>query len=276
MARIVIVHGAFNELWGPNELKARWLPAVRDGLWHHGVQIDADDVDVCFYGDLFRHHPGTDEERQLEQSRAGVADLLSDLGGDAIAGLAQAAGEATFDRTVDLATAMLTEPDLHDELRARIEDEISDDTRVLVAHSLGTVLSYGALALHDDWPVHTFVTLGSPLAVPMVFNSLEPAPVDGRGVWPGSVQRWVNVRALNDKACETCLADHFGPRVEELVIDNGHRAHAARALSELKADRRRHRRRFGDIRAELNFSGGRVPPVDPDRSSFRWARMLLT
>ena len=226
MARIVIVHGAFNELWGPNELKARWLPAVRDGLWHHGVQIDADDVDVCFYGDLFRHHPGTDEERQLEQSRAGVADMLSDLGGDAIAGLAQAAGEATFDRTVDLATAMLTEPDLHDELRARIEAEISGDTRVLVAHSLGTVLSYGALALHDDWPVHTFVTLGSPLAVPMVFNSLEPAPVDGQGVWPGSVQRWVNVRALNDKACETCLADHFGPRVEELVIDNGHRAHA--------------------------------------------------
>ena len=69
MARIVIVHGAFNELWGPNELKARWLPAVRDGLWHHGVHIGADDVDVCFYGDLFRHHPDTDEDRRLEQSR---------------------------------------------------------------------------------------------------------------------------------------------------------------------------------------------------------------
>ena len=40
MARIVLVHGAFNELWGPNELKARWLPAVRDGLWHHGVELD--------------------------------------------------------------------------------------------------------------------------------------------------------------------------------------------------------------------------------------------
>ena len=66
------------------------------------------------------------------------------------------------------------------------------------------------------------MTLGSPLAVPMLFNSLEPAPVDGLGVWPGSVQRWVNVRALDDKACETCLADHFGPRVEEQVIDNGH------------------------------------------------------
>ena len=226
MARIVIVHGAFNELWGPNELKARWLPAVRDGLWHHGVQIEADDVDVCFYGDLFRHHPGSDEDRQREQSRAGVADMLTELDGDAIASLSQAAGDAMFDRTVDLATAMLSETDLHDRLRARIEAEIRDDTRVLVAHSLGTVLSYSALTQHDDWPVHTFVTLGSPLAVPLVYNALEPAPVDGQGVWPGSVQRWVNVRALNDKACETSLADHFGPRVEELVIDNGHRAHA--------------------------------------------------
>ncbi len=226
MARIVIVHGAFNELWGPNELKARWLPAVRDGLWHHGVEVEAEDVDVCFYGDLFRHHPGSDEDRQLEQSRAGVADMLADMGGDAIAALGQAAGEATFDRTVDMATVMLTEPDLRDRLRERIEAEISADTRVLVAHSLGTVLSYAALVQHDDWPVHTFVTLGSPLAVPLVFNGLEPAPVDGQGIWPGSVQRWVNVRAVGDKACGLSLADRFGPRVEEVVIDNGHRAHA--------------------------------------------------
>src|SRR5271154_2937930 len=122
MAGIVIVHGAFNELWGPNELKARWLPAVRDGLWHHGVEIEADDVAVCFYGDLFRHHPGTDEERQLEQSRAGVADMLSEMGSDAIAALSQAAGEATFDRTIDLATVMLAEDDLRVRLRTRIED----------------------------------------------------------------------------------------------------------------------------------------------------------
>jgi hypothetical protein len=59
MAKIVVVHGAFNELWGPNELKSRWLPAVRDGLWHHGVELADDDLAVCFYGDLFRRAPGT-------------------------------------------------------------------------------------------------------------------------------------------------------------------------------------------------------------------------
>jgi hypothetical protein len=226
MARIVIVHGAFNELWGPNELKARWLPAVRDGLWHHGVEVEADDVDVCFYGDLFRHHPGTEEEKQLQRTRAGVADALTEMGGDAIAALSEAAGEATFERTVDLATVMMAAPDLRDRLRARIDAEVTADTRVLVAHSLGTILSYTALAAHDDWPVHTFVTLGSPLAVPMVFGGLEPAPVDGRGAWPGSVERWVNVRAVGDKVAPFPLSGKFGPRVEEFVIDNGHRAHS--------------------------------------------------
>jgi predicted alpha/beta hydrolase family esterase len=226
MARIVIVHGAFNELWGPNELKSRWLPAVRDGLWHHGVHVEADDVDVCFYGDLFRHHPGSVEDRQLLESRAGVADLLTEMGGDSIAALCEAAGEATFDRTVDLANQMMNEPGLQDRLAERIEAEIADDTRVLVAHSLGTVLSYNALAGHDEWPVHTFVTLGSPLAVPVLFNSLTPAPVDGQGVWPGSIERWVNVRAVGDKAAGLSLVEKFGPRVEEHFIDNGHRAHA--------------------------------------------------
>jgi hypothetical protein len=27
-------------------------------------------------------------------------------------------------------------------------------------------------------------------------------------------------------ACESPLSDHFGPRLEEFVIDNGHRAHS--------------------------------------------------
>ena len=170
--------------------------------------------------------PAATRTANCKQSRAGVADALSEMGGDAIVALGQAAGDATFDRTVDLANRMMNEPDLQDRLQERIEAEIAEDTRVLVAHSLGTVLSYNALAVHDDWPVHTFVTLGSPLAVPVMFNSLKPAPVDGQGDWPGSVQRWVNVRAVGDKAAGLSLVEKFGPRVEEHFIDNGHRAHA--------------------------------------------------
>jgi pimeloyl-ACP methyl ester carboxylesterase len=111
-------------------------------------------------------------------------------------------------------------------MRGRIEPLIGAETRVLVAHSLGTVLSYMALAAHPQWPVTTFVTLGSPLASPMVATMLDPPVVDGAGQWPGSIERWVNVRALGDKAAAVPMAERFGARVEDVLVDNGHRAHA--------------------------------------------------
>jgi pimeloyl-ACP methyl ester carboxylesterase len=120
-----------------------------------------------------------------------------------------------------MVTIMATTPDL----RARAEAMVDDDTRVIVSHSLGTLLSYMALCNHPHWRVHTFVTLGSPLASPMIFERLDPPPIDGKGQWPGSIERWVNVRAIGDKAAAFPLREKFGPRVEEVLIDNGHRAH---------------------------------------------------
>jgi pimeloyl-ACP methyl ester carboxylesterase len=124
-----------------------------------------------------------------------------------------------------MVTIMATTPDLRDRVRARAEPVINDDTRVIVAHSLGTLVSYMGLCNHPDWRVHTFVTMGSPLASPMMFDQLDPPPVDGVGQWPGSIERWVNIRAVGDKAAAIGLTEKFGPRVEEVMVDNGHRAH---------------------------------------------------
>ena len=89
---------------------------------------------------MFRRMPGTEKEQRLEQSRAGVAEALSDLtGGNAIAALGQAASDAAFDRTVDMVTIMMTDADLRPRLRSRIEAVVDDETKVIVAHSLGTV-----------------------------------------------------------------------------------------------------------------------------------------
>lgn len=54
VARVVGVHGAFHQLWEPNQIKSRWLPALQDGLVHAGTEIDPDDFAVAFYGDVFR------------------------------------------------------------------------------------------------------------------------------------------------------------------------------------------------------------------------------
>lgn len=231
MARIVLVHGAFNELWGPSELKARWLPALRDGLWHHDTEIDEDDVAVCFYGDLFRNDPERDDLEAFERSRAGVSEMLAELAGDSFAeALGQAASEAAFDRTVDMVTVMQTRPDLRDQIGDRLAAVLGDDTRVVVGHSLGSVIAYRQLARHPEWAVPTFVTIGSPLGSPMIHGLLDDV-VDGRAPWPGSVQRWVNVAAVGDRAAAVAeLADLFGAdgearRIEDRRVDNGHRAH---------------------------------------------------
>ena len=226
MARIVMVHGAFNELWGPNELKARWLPALRDGLWHHGVVVDDTEVAVCFYGDLFRRDPEV-ADAEFETSRAGIAESLSNLAGEeGLAALSQAANAAAFDRTVDMVTTMATNPDLRAQILERMRTVVDADTRVVIGHSLGSLVAWSALCVSPEWRVDTLITLGSPLGAPMVFDGLRPAPVDGLGAWPGSVRRWVNVAAVGDRAAAVSeLAPLFDPRVEDRRVDNGHRAH---------------------------------------------------
>lgn len=37
-------HGVDNELWGPNGLAARWIPALQDGLRHVERTIDPTEI----------------------------------------------------------------------------------------------------------------------------------------------------------------------------------------------------------------------------------------
>jgi pimeloyl-ACP methyl ester carboxylesterase len=220
MAAIVLVHGAFNELWGPNELRSRWIPALQDGLWHADRTIDPGDATVCFYGDLFRRDPEIADDRWAT-TRAGVEDLISaGAGADGLASLTALAGKETLDRTIDMFTMMVEDPGLADQVQARLLDALGDDTRVLVAHSLGTVVAVKALTTHPDVQIDTLITMGSPLG-----SGPFERFVDGQ--WPGATRRWVDVVATTDPVAEIGrVAGLFGDRVEQRTVDNGHRGHA--------------------------------------------------
>lgn len=227
MAKVVMVHGAFNELWGPNEIKSRWLPALRDGLAHHDGWVDDGDVSVCFYGDLFRLDPETVDEEEWQRSRAGASEMLGSFAsGGGLDTLSQAASEAAFDRTVDMVTILTTKPDIAEIGRQRLIDAIGGGVDVLIAHSLGTVISYNTLMDHPDLEVGTLVTLGSPLGSEIADSMLPPAGDDGLRPWPAGLERWVNVAAIGDHATgDGQLAPRFGKSVEDRRVDNGHRAH---------------------------------------------------
>ena len=84
-------------------------------------------------------------------------------------------------------------PEIRRQAVALVAGAVEDDTRVLVGHSLGSVVAYEALCAHPEWPVRGLVTLGAPLGIPnLIFDRLQPAPLSRaeagsgpRGRWPG-------------------------------------------------------------------------------------------
>ena len=231
MSRIVGVHGAFHQLWGPHEVAGRWVPAVRDGLWHAGVELDPADVTIAFYGDVFRptfaEGRPSDEELLEVAKDAGLTDAIEELAGpDGLELIANAVGKQSLRQLINQLGRYFADADLRALVRGRVESQVSDDTRVVIAHSMGTVVAYEALADHPEWNVETLLTIGSPLGSDWVFRNLRPAPAQSQGRWPGSVERWINVASVGDQAVEEPhLANRFGTGVTDLGVDNGHRAH---------------------------------------------------
>lgn len=83
--------------------------------------------------------------------------------------------------------------------------------RVVLAHSLGSVVVYETLWARPDLEVDLLITMGSPLALPdVVFDKLEPAPTGGKGRRPPGVRRWINIADPGDvTTVPRGLAAHF-------------------------------------------------------------------
>jgi hypothetical protein len=262
MPLIVGVHGIAQQVKGPNSVRTEWLPAVRDGLSLAGVTFPRDDALVCaFYGDLFRRS-GTkavgiplydaadvtvDWEKKLlkawwrEAAKGGegvpspeartklrtpqiVQRALNALSNSRFfAGIAEQA--LIFD--LKQVYSYFHDPAIRQTVRKRVADVVDSKTSVIIGHSLGSVVAYECLCAHPDWPVRTFVTLGSPLGIRnLIFDRLQPPPHDGIGAWPGSVERWINIADKGDVvALVKKLGNRFGKKVEDHVIYNGAKAH---------------------------------------------------
>ena len=116
---------------------------------------------------------------------------------------------------------------------ARVAECVSAETRVVVGHSLGSIVAYEALCQNPQWQIDTLVTIGSPLGIPnLIFDRLVPAPIDGCGRHP-EVRQWVNVADSGDiVALVKELEPLFEGRVQDRLIYNGASAHhAARYLT---------------------------------------------
>jgi hypothetical protein len=129
-------------------------------------------------------------------------------------------------------TGYLTDDTVRQAARDRLAARITPDTRVVVAHSLGSVVAYETLcdpARNGDWDVRMLVTLGSPLGMrALVLGRLDPAPADGRAVWPKPLRAWTNVADSTDiVAVVRDLRPAFGDAVTDVHEHIGSHMHEA-------------------------------------------------
>ncbi|MFD7730360.1 hypothetical protein ACFV6F_08250 [Kitasatospora phosalacinea] len=90
-------------------------------------------------------------------------------------------------------------PGRREAVQARVAEVIRrEHPRVVVAHSLGSIVAYETLHAHPELEVELLVTVGSPLRVPIVLQRLVPPPQQGRGAKPAGVARWVNIADVGD------------------------------------------------------------------------------
>lgn len=277
MAKILIVHGIGNQFVGEMELRGAWYRALCDGLLRAGYSpLPAEADCFCpFYGDLFR--PGAslgggaaldfeglaaadDDEAALVEAiwRAAAATdpavpapeeygdtlfrapRLIERALNSLARSAFLANSVPLQFFGDLKQVVyyLRDPDLHARILDRVTAHVGPETRLVIGHSLGSVVAYEALCARPE-QVTGFVTLGSPLGLRnVVFDKLTPRPsAAGIGAWPGRVAEWTNVAARGDiVAAQKELAPLFGDRVVDLLIDSGWDAHSStRYLNSLQA-----------------------------------------
>ncbi|MFE2158956.1 serine peptidase [Streptomyces lydicus] len=100
--------------------------------------------------------------------------------------------------------------------------------RVVIAHSLGTVIAYEALHAHPELRVELFLSLGSPLALPRaVFDRLLPRPVGDPparlGARPDGVARWVNIADPGDPVA---IPPHLARSFTGIALDLTDSVHA--------------------------------------------------
>ena len=123
----------------------------------------------------------------------------------------------------------LRHPQIKADVDARVRAAVTADCRVLIGHSLGSVVAFEFAHDNPDRRLDLLLTLGSPLGLRLVRDRMvgaSPGSTAASRV-PANVAHWVNIRDLHDPvACAGDLTTWW-PGVIDRHVRNQGDAHAA-------------------------------------------------
>ena len=178
--------------------------------------------------------------RELNVLRGNVGMAQGEVARLALKSLAQlrwfaplgfAFAENFINRALAQVTRYLTDETIRIEAQDRVKSLIGPETKVVIGHSLGSVVAYEAIQQLKQ-PLPLFLTIGSPLGLDtIIYPRLRPQPPN----FPAPVKRWVNVADKNDHvAVEPNLTNLFkkdmpadGVFESGYTVENGAEPHSA-------------------------------------------------
>lgn len=253
MSRMVVVHGVRNYQRGlspaaaADKLAAAWsrqlVAGYRDARLEH---LAVPEISAAYYAHTLHDSEAQGTAHGLEDlsavEQSAVLDWLGALGMPEEPAEGQSWGGLPLRQAIDLvarkrgvaaqtlariAVAFMPEvyrylasPHRRRQAREAVARAIAESGgKVVVAHSLGSVVAYEALHAFDGLGVESFITLGSPLGLSgAVFDMLDPAPADGFGSRPPGLRHWINIADAGDLvALPRRLGDRFPVDVHEEV-----------------------------------------------------------
>lgn len=249
MADVVGVHGIAQQRSGPARQFKQWSDAFDRGLRNAKCpRAQVPTLAVPYYGSLFRKpspylgevddQPWADDEVSLVTNALGELTLgmpeaeldelektARTLGPPAFLPPPLLRGLAAVDRrwgtgrgillvgVLRQVNAYLHNSEAGEKIRQIVSAEISADTRVLVGHSLGSVITYDLLVRGVAPHITTLVTLGSPLPLATVRSAVSASGgvVLRQNVW------WVNVY---DPWDVVTVGHGMAPEADDVPVSN--------------------------------------------------------
>jgi hypothetical protein len=238
---VVLIHGRDQGKRLEADVKKEWLDAFTQGMKQAGFSglISLADVEFVWYGDIYADD-GVDRTCPYVQAVPPNEQAQRQQLSDAVRRFLVSAASKIPGLETRLSDILIHDTEQYlsqanyrcatDQRLVKVLDQAHAQNRpvILVAHSMGTLVSYSVLRRYDvsgPLPVIQFVTMGSQLGLNEVLRSLDGSHTSIPVKVPISIQHWSNIVAKGDFLALNQKGFFEASKVEreptDFSVDNG-------------------------------------------------------
>jgi hypothetical protein len=259
MVDILGLHGIGQQQSGRNQMLPGWRAGLGDGVERaKRLAWPKPSLDLAYYGDVFladTDGKGVPQDPEaldddmvafLEQVQNEVVDPSQPFDvQNAAKGLKELptpltqlaawlecrfglAGKLLFFGDLVQVRRFQRDNDLASRVLDKVREMLPQNPRVLIGHSLGSIVAYEALCRIPRHGVTALITLGSPLGLRSIRESMSQQARGRMPNLPPGVLRWTNIYDPQDAVSLAGGLAKYWPEVADKNVDNENEPHAVR------------------------------------------------